>query len=60
MKEFCATAALQLMKQLRLLVCNSQPFLYVRLCDFFFSRRFVIDSAISDTVQYSFLGGSTA
>jgi hypothetical protein len=49
-----------LMKQLRLLVCNSQPFLYVRLCDFFFSRRFVIDSAISDTVQYSFLGGSTA
>lgn len=36
MKEFCTTAALQLMKQLRLLVCNSQPFLYVRLCDFFF------------------------
>jgi len=26
----------------------------------FFSRRFAIDSAISDTVQYSFFGGSTA
>jgi hypothetical protein len=25
-----------------------------------FSRRFAIDSAISDTVQYSFFGGSTA